>query len=643
MRLEENYPDFLCRSPKSNFMKFNKVINKNIEDLLSVQKQVQNYFSLNKKIQIWKEQKEPYKYVICFCANYEDIENIKIYKNNTLIYTESNIDNFFLKINEESSTIVPDLNIFYKIIIKLKTGETLKKGFPENADFKNDEFDHDKSLDVIGKLLDCHRRIYKTNINSKDYQYTEPPFCNFSVESDHDYMTRLKEYMKRYWKEPLVCLKIWQYYNLNSKLVNRSELLCTIGKSYIGADYIATKQNYNAYCYDLIIDSESRIPLNLIFTNMAEVQKLVNKYTPLTKRVFLQYQSGIEEMCENIYISTQLDLEKNNPINNFILNIHVLDKENTPIPALCIIEDKRIDINNEEYGSIKLPEKEYSLVILPYDEEKYLMNIIDINLNKNMDVTIILDDNLLETFNVNCYVLDQDTKNGVKVTGYVDDPENPIISDENGYFNLLLTKEEHDFVLNAENYRTLQITETILNDDDLTFLIKHDEYVITFSVVDAETLLPVPSANISINNLPEINTNSEGQVNAILRKNQQYGITVNATNYEKYVTTIDVTQDENIILKINKEVPKEFSVVCYVKDVDTHLPVPKAYIFVDGTGDYDGQSYTCDVEGKTVIQTNVGEHRLKTLAADYHDLIIKKTVKYPPEEIVLEIKKIDGE
>lgn len=65
-------------------------------------------FHINKRVLIWREQFEPYNYIMHFVVNYPEMKTIKIYQNETLIHEKTyseNINNnsFFLIMKAQQS------------------------------------------------------------------------------------------------------------------------------------------------------------------------------------------------------------------------------------------------------------------------------------------------------------------------------------------------------------------------------------------------------------------------------------------------------------------------------------------------------------------------------------------------------------
>lgn len=84
-KILKKYPYFLTKDPNSIHYKTTLVNNKHIQRLYNTLYKVYQSFRLNKRILIWKTQTEDYNHTIHFQANYPNIKNVKIYKNDILI------------------------------------------------------------------------------------------------------------------------------------------------------------------------------------------------------------------------------------------------------------------------------------------------------------------------------------------------------------------------------------------------------------------------------------------------------------------------------------------------------------------------------------------------------------------------------
>ena len=84
--LKKLFPWFLDKSDSSNFSKSQWVTNRRFQRLDNDLFKIYQNFKLNKNLLIWKDQVEPYEYVIRFVANFKNLKTVTLYKNDNVIY-----------------------------------------------------------------------------------------------------------------------------------------------------------------------------------------------------------------------------------------------------------------------------------------------------------------------------------------------------------------------------------------------------------------------------------------------------------------------------------------------------------------------------------------------------------------------------
>lgn len=91
--------------------------------------------------------------------------------------------------------VIPD----DKFLFHVETWEEywIDKGYPENDEYMGNEYDHDYSLDEIGKMNNIPRKSYFDVADKGLYPLTEPPYNNDLSEDDYHYMNRMIEYNLR--------------------------------------------------------------------------------------------------------------------------------------------------------------------------------------------------------------------------------------------------------------------------------------------------------------------------------------------------------------------------------------------------------------------------------------------------------------
>lgn len=230
------FPDFLDKNETSNFSLSQSVTNDELKKIRQSIEDTIESFHLSKRLLIWKEQTESYKYLIHFRVYYPNIESVTLYKNDTVIYNErygyeDNINSFQYSYNgdtandtlEDTPPIIPEDT--FKITVTTYDEQYLEKGWPENDTIQGDIYDHDISLDEIGALHNIPRKTYLENISPASYDSTEPLYNDRHTEDDYHYMTRMLEYMVKLHTVHPVVLEIWKLYGIEASMLNRERLL----------------------------------------------------------------------------------------------------------------------------------------------------------------------------------------------------------------------------------------------------------------------------------------------------------------------------------------------------------------------------------------------------------------------------------
>ena len=263
------FPYFFTKDESSNFVKSQKVTNNRFKDLYNSLYDTYLSFALEKKCLIYKEQEEPYNYIMHFICTIPLLENVKIYSESDLIYEarfelssdgsvsylreedihlynvveevigdetvneihhdmhtqyhdiSEDIKTIEYSYNDSSETIIPETE--YHIEVTTFDEYTTSKGFPENDTPLNNIFDHDISLDEIGALNNIPRKKY---VPTQNYSKTEPAYNNRASEDDYHYMQRILKYLLLIHSEPLAVAEIFKLYGLEAKLINRDRFLC---------------------------------------------------------------------------------------------------------------------------------------------------------------------------------------------------------------------------------------------------------------------------------------------------------------------------------------------------------------------------------------------------------------------------------
>ena len=110
----------------------------------------------------------------------------------------------------------------------------------------NDCFDHDYSLDMIGRLLNVHRfRFYRVFDDTEYYlSRTYPTFYNRATEDDYHYMKRIQFYISNYNHIVFPVLEFWKYYHTMATIKSRKRIVGEMDYAYFrtsdSEDYICS-------------------------------------------------------------------------------------------------------------------------------------------------------------------------------------------------------------------------------------------------------------------------------------------------------------------------------------------------------------------------------------------------------------------
>ena len=246
----KRFPYFLDKSDDSNFVKIQKPIFNQLMAYRNACFICNLSGSLERPIQIYKEQEEAYKY------RYHYIIHLPYIKEVEVVYYDENGEvkdtvNWEFDVPDETSYLeatypeegyLTSKNIVPsdKILINISTfGEYyLSKGFPENDEITIDDdgymvpdfFNHEKALDELGALFNVPRLKFKdyntektkNGFNELDYlSKTYPKFNKARTEDDYHYQLRIREYMENYNVKSPVLLELLKEYRVNGELYNR--------------------------------------------------------------------------------------------------------------------------------------------------------------------------------------------------------------------------------------------------------------------------------------------------------------------------------------------------------------------------------------------------------------------------------------
>lgn len=136
-------------------------------------------------------------------------------------------------------------NIDFTVKVNPSPNKTYKKRYSGYDDILGDCFDHDYSLDKLGRLYNVYRyKFYPVpHKNEYYYQRTYPSYNNRLTEDDYHYMKRIQYYIRNYNQIHFPILEFWKYYYTDSKLVNRKDYIGEQDRSYLRTNYDSTCLN----------------------------------------------------------------------------------------------------------------------------------------------------------------------------------------------------------------------------------------------------------------------------------------------------------------------------------------------------------------------------------------------------------------
>lgn len=225
-KLLNYYPAFLTRLPDTIQYKFIRTIRNSLLPIQTTLKILDLQENLDRPIQIWKEQKEPYKYDLHFQVNIDNISQIEIYKQNTeteedelitlndgtsarFTYSIEEEKNQFYYILQDITSIKPISDDKYYIHITTHDEYEFYKGYPENdypiTDYltitENTNPDGTYYLEFktqnINNIYEFKIETYTPNENKNQYTLTETLTANYNNNwnNNEDYLTKIDKYL----------------------------------------------------------------------------------------------------------------------------------------------------------------------------------------------------------------------------------------------------------------------------------------------------------------------------------------------------------------------------------------------------------------------------------------------------------------
>lgn len=311
-RLQEyldQYPQFLDKSPDSNFTRQTMVYNKQRKELLQQCNNLRLSQDLNRPLQIQKIQNQSGLAVFNFYVYIENIKEVKIEqynKENTMTvlvdetFTKENVNNYSYSTTLTStSKIIPYSN--FKLIVDTYDEYHYEKGYPENNIIQGNEYDHDTALDKLGKLLGVER--YKhIEVGESDLYKTLPSYFDGATEDDYYYQERIKEYVSRFGVTSLPQLDFWKRFGYDVEMYNRKRLLVNQGGVEDLKDCWVYDKNSDLYCcfidcdnIDSIVDTSRSIISSSV---RLELENIIN-YNGKPKKTITVLKEELQSVLDN--------------------------------------------------------------------------------------------------------------------------------------------------------------------------------------------------------------------------------------------------------------------------------------------------------------------------------------------------------
>lgn len=224
----------------------------------------------------------------------------------------------------------------------------------------NDCFDHDYSLDMIGRLLNIHRfrfyQVYKEEYLSRTY----PTYYNRATEDDYHYMKRIQFYISNYNHIVFPVLEFWKYYHTMATIKSRKRIVGEMDYAYFRTfdsdDYICSD--------DVVFDEED-------FDDETIIEYSVNKAT------LLKGSSSYVNLGDGWYEATVVKDVYVVPSTNYHLKYSLTgNSENVTIRLICYNRQRTelrtipILLNDEDYNkeivdtTITIPDDTVSIKLI---------------------------------------------------------------------------------------------------------------------------------------------------------------------------------------------------------------------------------------------------------------------------------------
>lgn len=314
--LLDKYPDFMSQNQDSAHYRYSNTL-ASVLNILKHNTEILTFLNiLDRPFKIWRQQTNPYSYIIWYTVHIKDIKQIALYqeeetKEDILLDVqnfEKGVEKYENHLELTSTEIIPNTHFYLEV--ETYDGLVFQKGFPENDTPQNNIYDHDYALDILGHLYNLPRREYRTNISIEDYPFTFPYFCNSQTEWDYCYEKRLKNHMTSFGKVPLHIQQLESIFEITPTVTGRWRQVACMGQDNMEAPekakYMASTY-WNSNVYDVKYELNT-IPRNLQIPDSWDVYNLLEETFPIGAQVFFQINEQYPVKTE-IQIKDKLKLE----------------------------------------------------------------------------------------------------------------------------------------------------------------------------------------------------------------------------------------------------------------------------------------------------------------------------------------------
>ncbi len=356
---------------------------------------------LLKHVLVWKVQLDPYVYEMYFHASFDNIKSVRIIKNYTLesthevemddgtiqsmdyreeineeIYSESfayedNINKFEYLHEDSSETVIPTS----KYLFEIETWDeySIRKGFPENDTYQDNEYDHDYSLDEFGQLYNLPRKKY-VPVEELYYPTTEPQYNDRLTEDDYHYMNRILYYIQNLFTTPLPVLEIWKLFGIPLKdisMINRDKYIARMIDVERHSDANGYIWNWSPHAWQHKDRWCSYSNKDLFFIANA------SNNTPIVLQTFYFNFNIIDSFCREQNNDSKVYYDVFNPS----ASMNLLEESDEPFYILPFVNGKLIDIvlySDKSWSVTPCPSDTDDLIYIG-DDGRYYLNNTDVD------------------------------------------------------------------------------------------------------------------------------------------------------------------------------------------------------------------------------------------------------------------------